>query len=62
MATISALIAPVGRCFNVIPTEVHGRMRPEPNGAGLSSKAIMGEIATGEIYLSVTTRFAKRFF
>src|SRR5260370_31520643 len=28
----------------VIPTKVHGRMRPGPNGAGLSRKAIMGEI------------------
>ena len=28
----------------VIATKVYGRMRPEPNGAGLSRKAIMGEI------------------
>src|SRR5260370_41462931 len=28
----------------VIATKVHGRMRPGPNGAGLSRKAIMGEI------------------
>lgn len=28
----------------VIATKVHGRMKPGPNGAGLSRKAIMGEI------------------
>jgi 1-deoxyxylulose-5-phosphate synthase len=28
----------------VIATKVHGRMRPDPNGAGLSRKAIMQEI------------------
>lgn len=28
----------------VVATKVHGRMRPGPNGAGLSRKAIMGEI------------------
>ena len=28
----------------VIATKVHGRMRPGPNGAGLSRKAILGEI------------------
>src|SRR5580700_3332585 len=28
----------------VIATKVYGRMRPGPNGAGLSRKAIMGEI------------------
>src|ERR1700704_5298946 len=28
----------------VIAPKVHGRMRPGPNGAGLSRKAIMGEI------------------
>src|SRR5262245_48097244 len=28
----------------VIATKVHGRMRPGPNGAGLSRPAIMGEI------------------
>src|SRR3954451_14887182 len=28
----------------VIATKVHGRMRPGPNGQGLSRKAIMGEI------------------
>jgi 1-deoxyxylulose-5-phosphate synthase len=28
----------------VIATKVHGRMRPGPNGAGLSRKAIMTEI------------------
>jgi aryl-alcohol dehydrogenase-like predicted oxidoreductase len=28
----------------VIATKVHGRMRPGPNGAGLSRKAIMGEL------------------
>jgi aryl-alcohol dehydrogenase-like predicted oxidoreductase len=28
----------------VIATKVHGRMRPEPNGAGLSRKAILSEI------------------
>src|SRR5258708_34574583 len=28
----------------VIATKVHGRMRQEPNGAGLSRKAIMTEI------------------
>lgn len=28
----------------VIATKVHGRMRPDPNGAGLSRKAIMAEI------------------
>ena len=28
----------------VIATKVHGRMRPGPNGAGLSRRAIMGEI------------------
>src|SRR3954464_2348924 len=28
----------------VIATKVHGRMRPGPNGAGLSRKAIMSEI------------------
>ncbi len=42
----------VGRALNqltrredvVIATKVHGRMRPGPNGAGLSRKAIMAEI------------------
>ncbi|MBV9851751.1 MAG: aldo/keto reductase, partial [Armatimonadetes bacterium] len=28
----------------VIATKVHGRMRPDPNGAGLSRKAILAEI------------------
>src|SRR6202035_2389324 len=28
----------------VIATKVHGRMRPGPNGAGLSRRAIMAEI------------------
>jgi 1-deoxyxylulose-5-phosphate synthase len=28
----------------VIATKVHGRMRPGPNGGGLSRKAILGEI------------------
>src|ERR1700733_3153230 len=28
----------------VVATKVHGRMRPGPNGAGLSRRAIMGEI------------------
>src|SRR6185312_3503648 len=28
----------------VIATKVHGRMRPGPNGAGLSRRAILGEI------------------
>src|SRR4051794_15049249 len=28
----------------VLATKVHGRMRPDPNGAGLSRKAIMTEI------------------
>jgi aryl-alcohol dehydrogenase-like predicted oxidoreductase len=28
----------------VLATKVHGRMRPEPNGVGLSRKAILGEI------------------
>jgi aryl-alcohol dehydrogenase (NADP+) len=28
----------------VLATKVHGRMRPRPNGGGLSRKAIMGEI------------------
>src|SRR5882757_3553167 len=28
----------------VLATKVHGRMRPGPNGAGLSRRAIMGEI------------------
>jgi aryl-alcohol dehydrogenase (NADP+) len=28
----------------VLATKVHGRMRPDPNGAGLSRKAIMAEI------------------
>ena len=28
----------------VIATKVHGRMRPGPNGAGLSRRALMGEI------------------
>src|SRR6185437_12051522 len=28
----------------VLATKVHGRMRPGPNGAGLSRKAILGEI------------------
>ncbi|QHT59442.1 aldo/keto reductase [Paenibacillus lycopersici] len=42
----------VGRALNdfarredvVIATKVHGRMRPGPNGAGLSRKAIMSEV------------------
>jgi hypothetical protein len=38
----------------VIPTKVHGGIRPGLNSAGLSRKPIMSEIATGEIYLSVT--------
>src|SRR5437868_4193962 len=28
----------------VIATKAHGRMRPDPNGAGLSRKALMAEI------------------
>ena len=28
----------------VLATKVHGRMRPGPNGAGLSRKAILNEI------------------
>jgi 1-deoxyxylulose-5-phosphate synthase len=38
------LLAMVAREEVVIATKVHGRMRPEPNGRGLSRKAILGEI------------------
>ncbi len=39
-----ALLAYVPREEVVIATKVHGRMRPGPNGAGLSRKAILQEI------------------
>jgi aryl-alcohol dehydrogenase (NADP+) len=38
------LLGMVGRDEVVIATKVHGRMRPGPNGAGLSRKAILSEI------------------
>lgn len=38
------LLGMVSRDEVVIATKVHGRMRPGPNGAGLSRKAIMNEI------------------
>jgi len=38
------LKASVRREEVVIATKVHGRMRPGPNGAGLSRKAILGEL------------------
>jgi len=38
------LLRDVEREAVVIATKVHGRMRPDPNGAGLSRKAIMAEI------------------
>jgi len=39
-----ALLDYAGRDDVVIATKVHGRMRPGPNGAGLSRKAILAEI------------------
>ena len=39
-----ALLEYTGRDAVVIATKVHGRMRPGPNGAGLSRKAILSEI------------------
>ncbi len=42
--TGSTLLSMVPREEVVIATKVHGRMRPGPNGAGLSRKAIMAEI------------------
>src|SRR5512144_2293148 len=39
-----ALTEYAGRDDVVIATKVHGRMRPGPNGAGLSRKAILSEI------------------
>lgn len=39
-----ALLGYAPRDAVVIATKVHGRMRPGPNGAGLSRKAIMAEI------------------
>ncbi len=39
-----ALLSMTSRDDLVIATKVHGRMRPGPNGAGLSRKAIMGEV------------------
>ncbi len=39
-----ALLGYVPRDEVVIATKVHGRMRPGPNGAGLSRKAILSEI------------------
>jgi 1-deoxyxylulose-5-phosphate synthase len=39
-----ALLEYTGREAVVIATKVHGRMRPGPNGAGLSRKAILAEI------------------
>ena len=39
-----ALLAYTRRDDVVIATKVHGRMRPGPNGAGLSRKAILAEI------------------
>ena len=39
-----ALLGYARRGEVVIATKVHGRMRPGPNGAGLSRKAILGEI------------------
>ena len=37
----------------VIATKVHGRMRPGPNGAGLSRKAILHEIEASLTRLSI---------
>ncbi len=42
--TGGALLSMVPRDEVVIATKVHGRMRPGPNGQGLSRKAIMSEI------------------
>jgi aryl-alcohol dehydrogenase (NADP+) len=42
--TGSSLLSMTGRDDLVIATKVHGRMRPGPNGGGLSRKAIMTEI------------------
>ncbi|HEY0639424.1 MAG TPA: aldo/keto reductase [Pseudonocardiaceae bacterium] len=39
-----AVLAEANRDEIVIATKVHGRMRPGPNGAGLSRKAIMQEL------------------
>jgi len=39
-----ALLSMTARDDLVIATKVHGRMRPGPNGAGLSRKAIMTEV------------------
>jgi aryl-alcohol dehydrogenase (NADP+) len=42
--TGSTLLSMVSRDEVVIATKVHGRMRPGPNGQGLSRRAIMSEI------------------
>ena len=42
--TGATLLSMVAREEVVIATKVHGRMRPGPNGQGLSRRAIMGEI------------------
>jgi len=42
--TGSTLLSMTSRDEVVIATKVHGRMRPGPNGQGLSRKAIMSEI------------------
>ena len=42
--TGSTLLSMVSRDQVVIATKVHGRMRPGPNGQGLSRKAILSEI------------------
>jgi 1-deoxyxylulose-5-phosphate synthase len=39
-----ALLSKVSREEVIIATKVHGRMRPGPNGQGLSRKAILSEI------------------
>jgi aryl-alcohol dehydrogenase-like predicted oxidoreductase len=38
----------------VIATKLHGRMRPGPNGAGLSRRAILGEIDNSQSALEPT--------
>jgi hypothetical protein len=44
----------------VIATKVHGRMRPGPNGAGLSRKAIMAEIDASLRRLGTATSISTR--
>jgi aryl-alcohol dehydrogenase-like predicted oxidoreductase len=65
-----ALLDFVPREEVVIATKVHGRMRPGPNGAGLSRKAILAEIDASldrlgtdyvDLYIGASSMYAWQF-